>query len=145
MEKFEKYLDRARNLADDAGGMAKNIAGDVVSGAKEKFQGALKDARAGREIRQGIEQLESFPEFDGSIIFKMELETTINSLSSLLLIINDDRLDNDSIEEEIGKVMNKVQPADPKAEETEEQQAIENVKAIAYRACARALEAVRDR
>ena len=35
MEKFEEYLDRARDLAGDAGDMAKKIAGEVAGKAKE--------------------------------------------------------------------------------------------------------------
>lgn len=133
MGTLDKYLNSARNLAEDTGDKAKN-----------KFQGVLQDARAGKEIRQGIDQLENLPEFDGSIVYKMELEAAVNSLSSLLLIINDSRLDNESVAEEIRKVMNKVQPsADSQEEATEEQQAIEGVKAIAYRSCKGALEALK--
>ena len=133
MGNLDKYLNSARNLAEDTGDKAKN-----------KFQGVLQDARAGKEIRQGIDQLENLPEFDGSIVYKMELEAAVNSLSSLLLIINDSRLDNESVAEEIRKVMNKVQPsADSQEEATEEQQAIEGVKAIAYRSCKGALEALK--
>lgn len=133
MGTLDKYLNSARNLAEDTGDKAKN-----------KFQGVLQDARAGKEIRQGVDQLENLPEFDGSIVYKMELEAAVNSLSSLLLIINDSRLDNESVAEEIRKVMNKVQPsADSQEEATEEQQAIEGVKAIAYRSCKGALEALK--
>ena len=133
MGTLDKYLNSARNLAEDTGDKAKN-----------KFQGVLQDARAGKEIRQGIDQLENLPEFDGSIVYKMELEAAVNSLSSLLLSINDSRLDNESVAEEIRKVMNKVQPsADSQEEATEEQQAIEGVKAIAYRSCKGALEALK--
>lgn len=133
MGTLDKYLNSARNLAEDTGDKAKN-----------KFQGVLQDARAGKEIRQGIDQLENLPEFDGSIVYKMELEAAVNSLSSLLLIINDSRLDNESVAEEIRKVMNKVQPsADSQEEATEEQQAIEGVKAIAYRSCKGALEVLK--
>ena len=115
MGTLDKYLNSARNLAEDTGDKAKN-----------KFQGVLQDARAGKEIRQGIDQLENLPEFDGSIVYKMELEAAVNSLSSLLLIISDSRLDDESVAEEIRKVMNKIQPsADSQEEATEEQQAIE--------------------
>lgn len=133
MGTLDKYLNSARNLAEDTGDKAKN-----------KFQGVLQDARAGKEIRQGIDQLENLPEFDGSIVYKMELEAAVNSLSSLLLIISDSRLDDESVAEEIRKVMNKIQPsADSQEEATEEQQAIESVKTIAYRSCKGALEALK--
>ena len=83
MGDLDKYLDEARNLAEDAAEGAKDLAGEVVSkvreltddgkkvkelkesakeqassltlGAKEKLQGLFQDAGAGREIKQGIE------------------------------------------------------------------------------------------
>ena len=171
MGNLDNYLNEARNLAEDAGDVAKTIAGDVVSKAKklteegsaarelaknakgqaasisrgvgEKVQGILQDNRAGRELRQGMAELEALPEVEGSIIYTMELETAVNYLRSLQLIIDDKRMDADSAAEEIRKVMDKVQPAeDTDTPETDEQQAIENVKAIVYSACARALEAL---
>lgn len=172
MSKLDEYLDRARDLAEDAGDVAKNFAGEVMSrakdltderskvrelaqsareqtgaltlGAKEKVQGVLQDAKAGKEIRLGITELENLPEFEGSIIYKMELEAAINGLKSLLAFIDDGRLDDASVVEEVRKVMGKVEPAAPAADDSEQQlsaedQAIENVKTIAYSACARAL------
>lgn len=176
MGKFDEYLERAKDLAEDAGDMAKNFAEDVVDrakdlveeggkvralkqnakehaaaisfGAKEKVQGVLKDAKAAKELKQGIAELEALPEIEGSIIYKMELEALINDLSSLLLIISDDRLDDASVAEEVRKVMDKVQPAaDSQTEEvmleiTDEQQAIEKAKAISFDACTRAMTAL---
>ena len=122
MDKLDKYIDEA----------------------KEIVQGVIKDTRAGKEIREGITRLEELPEIEGSILYKMELEAVISYLSSLYLIINDNRLDNASVEEELRKVMDKIQPAaDP--QETEELQAIENAKAIAYDACTKAMEIIERR
>lgn len=172
MGKFEEYLDRAKDLAEDAGDAAKKFAEDVRSkakeladedskvkelaqgareqaaaisfGAKEKMQGALQDVRAGKEIKAGIAELENLPEFEGSIIYKMELEAMINDLRKLMLFIEDNRLDDVSVIEEVGKVMAKVQPAavneaEEAPELTDEEKAIENAKTIAYSACTRAL------
>ena len=139
MDNLEKYFDKAKDLAGDAGDKAKSIAGDVVSEAKEKVQSIMQGSGAGKEIRLGIEQLEALPEFDGSILYKMELEAAVSYLRSLLYIIEDDRIDKDSVAEEVKKVIAKVQP-DSQASETEEQQAIENVKSIVYSACTKALE-----
>ena len=169
MGKLDNYLNEARNLAEDAGDVAKTIAGDVVNkakelteeggkakelaksakeqtaaishGVKEKVQGVLQDGRAVKELKQGIARLEALPEIDGSILCRMELETAINYLNSLQLVISDSRMDTDSAIEEIRKVMGKVQPiGDTETAKTDEQKAIENVKAVAYRACAGALE-----
>lgn len=139
MDNLEKYFDKAKNMAGDAGDKAKSIAGDVVSEAKEKVQSIMQGSGAGKEIRLGIEQLEALPEFDGSILYKMELEAAASYLRSLLYIIEDDRIDKESVAEEVRKVLAKVQP-DSQASETEEQQAIENVKGIVYSACTKALE-----
>ena len=169
MGDFEKYLNRAKNLAEEAGDMAKNIAGDVVNrakelteegskvreltqkakeqtsavtlGAREKLQSVLQDNKAGKELRLGISQLEALPEIEGSIIYRMELETAVNYLNSLILIIGDGRLDDASVVEEIRRVRDKVQPsADLPEDAADEQLAIENVKTITYNACAKALE-----
>ena len=122
MDKLDKYIDEA----------------------KEIVQGVIKDTRAGKEIREGITRLEELPEIEGSILYKMELEAVISYLSSLYLIINDNRLDNASVEEELRKVMDKIQPAaDP--QETEELQAIESAKTIAYDACTKAMEIIEGR
>lgn len=143
MENLDKYLEKARDLAEDAGGKAMGFAGDVVSGAREKIQGILQDNRAGREIRQGLSQLEALPEIEGSILYKMEFEAANSYLRSLLYIINDNRLDSPSVAEELKRVMDKLQPSgDPQTEETDEQKAIENVRNIAYSACAKAIEAL---
>lgn len=170
MEKFEDYLDRAKDLAEDAGGMAKSFVGDVVDkakdlidehekvkeltrnakeqaasislGAKEMVSGLMQDAKAGKEIKQGISELEALPEVEGSILYNMELQAMINDLSSLLLIIGDKRLDDASVIEELQKVMNKVQPSAEAQIEAADQQAIEKAKEIAYSACTRALAAL---
>lgn len=179
MDKFEEYLDKAKDLAGDAGDMAKHFAGEVVSkakelteeggkvremaknakeqtaamtfGAREKVNGILQDARAVKEIKLGVAELETLPE-DGSILYKMDLEAIINDLSKLSLFVSDGRLDDGSVEEEIRKVMSKVEPAvsmDPESEPltaetlTDEQLLIEKAKAIAYGACTRALEALK--
>ena len=141
MGDLNKYLDEARNLVKGAGDVAKTAA--VSHGIKEKVQDALQDGKAVKELRQGLSQLEALPEIEGSIIYRMELETTINYLNSLQLIISDSRMDKESAAEEIRNVMDKVQPVvDPQEAESEEEQAIENVKAIAYSVCTRALEAL---
>lgn len=169
MDELNRVLYEVKDLAKDAGDAAKTLAGDAVDKAKklteeggkarelaksarqqtasltnevkEKVQGVLSDGRAVKEINQGIAQLEALPEVEGSILYTMELETTINYLNSLQLVISDNRVDSRSAEEEIRKVMEKVQPsADTQETQTEEQQAIENVKAIAYSACTKALE-----
>ena len=148
MDKLEKYFDKARDLAEDAGGKAKNIAGDVVSEAKERVQGFMQGTRAGKEIKQGLAELESLPEIEGSILYTMELQSAFSYLRSLSFIIDDGRLDDASVVEEIRKVMDKVQPAADtqeaeaaeQPEVNEEQQAIDKVKSIVYNACAKALE-----
>lgn len=173
MDRFEDYLDKAKDLAEDAGDMAKSVAGNVISkakeltddgsrvreladsareqttaaalGAKEKVQGLFKDVRAVKEIQLAVSELETFPD-DGSILYKMDLEAIINDMKSLSLFVSDNRLDDASAVEEIHKVMEKVKPSEELTEEafsamTEEQQAIEKAKRIAYGACERALAA----
>ena len=176
MGTFEDYLERAKDLAEDAGEIAKKAAGEAVDrvkelteegskaremvknakeesaalafGAKKKVEGMIQDARAIKEIKQGIIELEGLPEFEGSIIYSMELEAMKNDLNALMLFIGDGRLDDASVVEEIKKVMGKVKPApfvqaeadgQQTPQPTEEEQAIEKVKAIAYDACVRAL------
>ena len=172
MGKIEEYLDRAKKLADEAGEVAKNAAEEAVGrakeladergkvrelmndakeqtaaysmNAKEKVQGLIQDAKAGKEIQQGITELEALQEVEGSILYTMELQTITNYLKSTYLIIRDKRLDDESVADEIRKVAEKVQPAGESAEElTEEQQAIEKVKAIAFDACIRALDSLK--
>ena len=169
MGDFDKYLEKAKDLAEDAIDGAKILTEDVRSRAKElteegskarelvknakeqttavshnvveKVQDVLQDRGAVREIKQGITQLEALPEVEGSIIYSMELQTALNYLRNLSLIISDSRMDVDSAVEEIKSVMDKVQPAvDVEEELSDEDKAIENVKAIAYSACTRALE-----
>lgn len=178
MGKFDEYLDRAKDLAEDAAEIAKTAAGEAWSkakelteeggmvrelaqsakeqssaiafGAKEKVEGALKDVKAGKEIKQAISEMEALPDFDGSILYRMEYETMVSDLKSLLLVINDNRLDDGSVVEEINEVLAKVQPAEGAAEaaETEapqlsdEEMAIQKAKAIVFGACTRALEAI---
>ena len=177
MGTFEEYLERAKDLAEDAKEGAKDVFGEVVSkakevaeegsdarkfvqnakeetaalafGAKEKVQGIIQDAKAIKEIKQGIAELEALPEIDGSIIFTMEIQTLVNNLRALYLLIDDKRLDDATIESEIRKTMVKVVPDAEKQTEatvqpkTEEEQAIENAKVIAYSACIRALESLK--
>ena len=166
MGKIDEYMNRAKDLAEEAGSAAKTVAGDAVSRAKElaeeggkarelakstkaqaasfteeakeKVQGLMKDTRAMKEIRQGIAELEALPEFEGSILYNMELESMINYLKSLALSIEDKRLDDRSVEEEIRKVMDKASP--DAAPQTEEEKAIAGAKAVAYAACERALQ-----
>ena len=117
---------------------------DNYFGAKEKVQGVIQDIKASKEIKQGIAELEALPEFEGSIIYKMELEAMSNYLNSLLLVVNDSRLDDASVIEEIREVMGKVQPAAQPEEQPEnsEQQAIAKLNAIVYDSCERALAAL---
>ena len=193
MGKLEEYIERAKDLAEDATDAAKTVAGEVMDkakelseenskvkeltqnakeqaaaisfGAREKVQGIVSDAKAVKEISIGIEELKAMPEVEGSILYTMEHESMINNLKSLMLFINDRRLDDASVEEEIRRVMEKVKPAGvvaaeagkgeaavqaQDADQTEaaapemsaEDQAIENAKIIAYSACTRAIEAL---
>ena len=178
MGKLDEYINRAKNLAEEASDAAKNAAGEVMGrakelgdehskvkeltqsartqtaafaiGAKEKVQGVIQDAKTVKEIKQGVVELEALPEFEGSIIYSMELEAMKNDLNGLSLFIGDGRLDDASVVEEIKKVMGKVKPApfvqtvegEPQAEPTAEEQAIEKAKTIAYDACVRALAAM---
>ena len=157
MGRYDDYLEKAKDMAESVVNKAKEMTGEgskareqasaIAFGAREKVNGLLQDARAVKEIRQGISELEALPEFEGSILYNMELETMIRDLNGLLLIINDNRLDDASVTEEIRKVMSKVQPdADQKAEESSqegsaEKTATEKAKAATYSACERALEA----
>ena len=172
MGKIEEYLDRAKKLAEEAGEVAKNATEEAVGrakeladergkvrelmndakeqtaaysmNAKEKVQGLIQDAKAGKEIQQGITELEAIQEVEGSILYTMELQTITNYLKSTYLIIRDKRLDDESVADEIKKVAEKVQPAGGSVEEmTEEQQAIEKAKAIAFDACIRALDSMK--
>jgi hypothetical protein len=173
MEKFDEYLNKAKSLAESAGEMAKNAAGEVASkakelkeedskvkelmksakeeaaaysmGAREKVQDMLGDARAGKELKLGIAELDMLPEFEGSIVYSMEFQSMRSYLNSLYLIICDNRLDEASAIEEINKVMEKVKPAadlQTIQQMTEEEKAIEKVRSIAYDACVRAMAAV---
>ena len=133
MGKLEEYIERAKDLAEDATDAAKTVAGEVMDkakelseenskvkeltqsakkqaaaisfGAKEKVQGIVSDAKAVKEISIGIEELKAMPEVEGSILYTMEHESMINNLKSLMLFINDRRLDDASVEEEIRRVM----------------------------------------
>ena len=150
MGKLDEYLERAKDQS-----------AAMTLGAREKVQGVLQDAGAVKEIAKGIEELEALPEFEGSILYNMELQTMLSDLRSLQLIVKDNRLDDDSVEEEIREVMEKVKPAAAQAgaieaaetqaegtgaaetaEPITEDQAINNAKMIAYNACVRALEAM---
>ena len=198
MGKFDEYLERARKLADEVGDLAKNVTGDTVNRAKEimedgskarelmqsakeqsaaislnareKVQGMLQDIKAVKEISLGIAEIEALPEFEGSIVYKMERETVLNSLDTLVFTVRDSRMDDESVAEEIRKVMDRIQPAAAAElqtegaesqtegaesqtegaeqaqievqEMTDEQKAIEHVKKIAYVACGRALATV---
>ena len=179
MGKLEEYIERAKDLAEDASDAAKTVAGEVMDkakelteenskvreltqnakeqaaaisfGAKEKVQGIFSDAKAVKEISIGIEELQAMPEVEGSILYTMEHESMVNNLRSLMLFINDRRLDDASVEEEIRRVMEKVKPAEIPAQDaeqteapalSEEDQAIENARIIAYSACTRVIEAL---
>lgn len=149
MDKFEEYLDKAKDLAEDA--------------------------KAVKELKLATAELEKLPE-DGSIIYKMDREAIINDMNKLTLFVTDRRLDDASVAEEIKKVMDKVRPTgaltEPMPEEmakqfsegsfeqpaegaaevktsdtetqglTDEEILIEKAKMIAYSACTRALEAI---
>ena len=169
MGTFEEYLERAKDLAEDAKEGAKDVFGEVVSkakevaeegsdarkfvqnakeetaalafGAKEKVQGIIQDAKAIKEIKQGIAELEALPEIDGSIIFTMEIQTLVNNLRALYLLIDDKRLDDETVAGEIRKTMVKVVPDAETA--NVKYRAIENAKVIAYSACIRALESLK--
>ena len=146
MGKIEEYLGKAKDVAEEAGGKAKELAGDVASGAKEAVNEAFKDVKAAKELKQGIAELEALPPLEGSLLYNMEFEATRNYLNGLALIIEDGRLDADSIDQEIRKVIAKVQPdaedqSGATGELTEEQQAINKAKTIAFDACLRALDA----
>ena len=147
-ERIEKYLDRAKDLAEDAEDMAKHFAGEVVNkakeltdeggkvrelakrakdqsaaislGAREKVGGIIQDAKAVKELKLAAAELETLPE-DGSILYKMDLEAIINDMNKLVLFVTDNRLDDVSVAEEIRKVMGKVQPSGALAEVTPEQ------------------------
>ena len=172
MEKFEEYLDMAKDIAQDAGEIAKTVVGEVVSKAREltddgrkvkelaqtakdqaaaislgvrkKMQGMMQDAKASKDIALGIAELEALPEIEGSILYTMELQSMISSLKSLMLIVEDKRLDDASVAEEIKKVIVKVEPAgEPQGEEASaEEQAIEKAKSITFNACIRALDSL---
>jgi len=180
---FDEYLNKAKDLAEDAKEGARDVFGEVVDrakevsaegsearkivenakkesaaialGAKEKVQGILQDAKAIKEIKQGIAELEALPEIDGSIIYTMEIQTLVNNLRALYLLVDDERLDDETVAGEIKKTMVKVVPDAEKAKatgedalppqpKTEEEQAIENAKYIAYSACVRALESLKQ-
>ena len=151
MSKIDEYLEKAKDMAEDAGDMLKKKAeeaGAFSFGAKEKVQGVvqgvMQDVKAANVLKQGIAELEALPEFEGSIVYRMDLDSIINDLKALVLVINDNRLDNASVAEEIKEVLAKVQPAEQPAEGespelTDEEKAINSVKTIAYKACTKAL------
>ncbi len=113
-----------------------------VDKAKEMVQGAIKDSRAGKELQAGIDALEALPAVEGSILYTMEFETIASYLRTLMLVVSDGRMDDDSVREEIKKVIEKVQPAAAVPEDDADQQAIEKAKAVAFDACLRALDAL---
>ncbi|MBE6028197.1 MAG: hypothetical protein E7227_06320 [Clostridiales bacterium] len=168
MGTFEEYLDKAKDIAEDAADGARDFADEVTSrvreltddgkkvrelkqnakeqassltlGAKEKLQGFFQDAGASKEIKQGISELEALPEFEGSILYAMEVQALASDLRRLDLIISDDRMDKDSVVEEIKRVIEKVQPSDEPQTDDLEQQWIARAKDIAFNACLRALD-----
>ena len=172
---FDQYFEKAKDLAEDARDGAKDVYDEVMSrakevaeegsdarklvqsakeqsaaaaeGAKEKVQGMIQDAKAIKEIKQGISELEALPEIDGSIIYTMEIQTLVNNLRALYLLVDDKRLDDETVASEIKKTMVKVVPdaeqAEGAAQKTEEDLAIENAKNIAYGACVKALESLK--
>ena len=178
MGTLNEYLERAKDIAEDAKEGAKDVFGEVVSrakevadegsearklvnsakeqstaialGAKEKVQGMLQDAKAIKEIKQGITELEALPEIDGSIIYTMEIQTLVNNLRALYLLIDDERLDDETVAGEIKKTMVKLEAgdgslaqADAEQQKTPEEQAIDNARAIAYNSCIRALDSLK--
>ena len=171
MGKFDEYLEKAKDIAEDAGEGAKDLAGELKSkvkeltddgrkvkefgqnakeqasslsfGAKEKLQSIFQDAGAGKEIKQGISELEALPEFEGSILYNMELQTLESELKQLDLIIKDDRMDKNSVVEEIKRVIEKVQPSAAAEGDDPEQQAIARAKDIVFNACLRAMDAIK--
>lgn len=177
MGKFDEYLERAKDIADDAKDGAKDVLDEFVSrakevaeegsearkivesakdksaaiafGAKEKVQEIIQDARAIKEIKQGIAELEALPEIEGSIIYTMEIQTLVNNLRALYLLIDDDRLDDETVAGEIRKTMVKVVPdaekqtGAPAPQKSAEEQAVENAKMIAYSACVKALDSLK--
>ena len=120
MDLFEKHFDKA----------------------KEKVQGAFNDSRAGKELQAGLDALEALPAFEGSMIYTMEFETIVTYLRTLGLVVEDGRMDDASVKEEVKKVIAKVQPAASVPEDDAEQQAIEKAKAVAFDTCLRVLDAL---
>ncbi len=174
---FDQYFEKAKDLAEDARDGAKDVYDEVMSrakevaeegsdarklvqsakeqsaaaakGAKEKVQGMIQDAKAIKEIKQGISELEALPEIDGSIIYTMEIQTLVNNLRALYLLVDDKRLDDETVASEIKKTMVKVVPdaeqtGDAAPQKTEEEKAIDSAKVIAYNACVRALESLKQ-
>lgn len=120
MDLFEKHIDKA----------------------KEMMQGAINDSKAGKELQAGIAALEALPAFEGSMLYTMEFETIMTYLRTLGLVVEDGRMDNASVKEEVRKVIEKVQPASAVPEDDAEQQAIEKAKAVAFDTCLRVLDAL---
>lgn len=120
MDLFEKHIDKA----------------------KEMMQGAINDSKAGKELQAGIAALEALPTFEGSMLYTMEFETIMTYLRTLGLVVEDGRMDNASVKEEVRKVIEKVQPASAVAEDDAEQQAIEKAKAVAFDTCFKVLDAL---
>ena len=106
-----KAIDAAGDLADKLGDRSNDRSGSVFDGAKEMVFGKVQDARAGKEIRQGLAELQALPELEGAILYSMELGSMVNYLNSLLLVIDDNRLDEESVLLKIREVMAKVEPA----------------------------------
>ena len=170
MSDFEEYFDKAKDIAEDAAEGARDFAEEVASrvkeftddgrkvrdlkknakeqasslslGVKEKVQGLFQDAGATGEIKKGIAELEALPEFEGSILYSMEIQALISDLKRLDMIINDNRMDKASVVEEIKRVVEKVQPAAEIEAGNLEQLSIEQAKAISFNACLRALDAI---
>ena len=120
MDLFEKHIDKA----------------------KEMMQGAINDSKAGKELQAGIAALEALPTFEGSMLYTMEFETIMTYLRTLGLVVEDGRMDDASVKEEVRKVIEKVQPASAVAEDDAEQQAIEKAKAVAFDTCLKVLDAL---
>ena len=120
MDLFEKHIDKA----------------------KEMMQGAINDSKAGKELQAGIAALEALPTFEGSMLYTMEFETIMTYLRTLGLVVEDGRMDDASVKEEVRIVIEKVQPASAVAEDDAEQQAIEKAKAVAFDTCLRVLHAL---
>ena len=147
---IDSYLKKAKYFAEDASEAIKDVADEVVSKAKELTEEGSKARELAKSAKDqasasafGVkEKLQALPEVEGSIVYTMEVESMIRYLKSLSLVVEDQRVDKASAEEEIKEVIAKVEPAAEVNEENAEQLAIEKAKDITLNACLRALDAL---